>query len=128
MVVSAQHRATEVGVNILKQGGNAVDAAVAAGRLTKAQGGGMKQRIEAGGFPLFGMGAGPGFEHHEMFGGLDAAAAYLGLTGDELQTQLASGKSLADIAKSKGKSVDGLVDARKRGVSVRVLLDGIGSG
>jgi gamma-glutamyltranspeptidase / glutathione hydrolase len=31
MVVSAQHLATEVGVNILKHGGNAVDAAVAVG-------------------------------------------------------------------------------------------------
>jgi gamma-glutamyltranspeptidase / glutathione hydrolase len=31
MVVSAQHLATEVGVNVLKQGGNAVDAAVAVG-------------------------------------------------------------------------------------------------
>ncbi len=88
-----------------------IDAAVAAGRITKAQGDEMKQRIESGGFPLFGMGSGPGmFEHHEMFGGLEAAATYLGLSGDELQTQLASGKSLADIAKSKGKSVDGLVN------------------
>lgn len=31
MVVSAQHLATRVGVNVLKQGGNAVDAAVAVG-------------------------------------------------------------------------------------------------
>ena len=31
MVVSAQHYATEVGLKILKQGGNAVDAAVAVG-------------------------------------------------------------------------------------------------
>ncbi|MBU6296910.1 MAG: gamma-glutamyltransferase [Alphaproteobacteria bacterium] len=31
MVVTAQHLATQVGVNILKQGGNAVDAAVAVG-------------------------------------------------------------------------------------------------
>src|SRR3546814_12565812 len=31
MVVSAQHLATEIGVRILKQGGNAIDAAVAAG-------------------------------------------------------------------------------------------------
>src|SRR3546814_1234053 len=31
MVVSAQHLATEIGVRILKQGGNAIDAAVAVG-------------------------------------------------------------------------------------------------
>jgi gamma-glutamyltranspeptidase/glutathione hydrolase len=31
MVVTAQHLATEVGVNVLKRGGNAVDAAVAVG-------------------------------------------------------------------------------------------------
>ena len=31
MVVSAQHLATEVGVDILKHGGNAIDAAVAVG-------------------------------------------------------------------------------------------------
>ena len=62
--------------------------------------------------PLFGFGPGPGgFEHHEMFGGLDAAATYLGLSEDELHSQLENGKSLADIAKSNGKSVDGLVNA-----------------
>ena len=89
-----------------------IDAAVAAGRITKAQGDEMKQRIESGDFPLFGMGPGPGmFEHHEMFGGLDAAGAYLGLSEDALHTQLESGKSLAEIAKAQGKSVDGLVQA-----------------
>jgi gamma-glutamyltranspeptidase/glutathione hydrolase len=31
MVVSAQHLATRVGVDVLKAGGNAVDAAVAVG-------------------------------------------------------------------------------------------------
>ena len=92
-----------------------IDAAVAAGQITKAQGDEMKQRIESGDFPPFGMpgfGPGPGaFEHHEIFGGLDAAATYLGLSEDELHSQLESGKSLAGIAESKGKSVDGLVEA-----------------
>ena len=89
-----------------------VDAAVAAGRISAAQGDEMKQRIESGDVPLFGFGPGPGgFEHHEMFGGLDAAASYLGLSEDELHSQLENGKSLADIAKFNGKSVDGLVNA-----------------
>jgi hypothetical protein len=91
---------------------NRVDEAVAAGQLTKAQGQELKQRIEAGDVPLFG-GPGPGvFHHHDgAFGGLDAAATYLGLTEAQLRTQLESGKSLADVAKAKGKTVDGLVQA-----------------
>ena len=89
-----------------------IDAAVAAGRITKAQGDEMKQRVESGDFPLFGFGPGPGmFEHHEIFGGLDAAATYLGLTEDELRSELGNGKSLADVAKAHGKTVDGLVQA-----------------
>jgi polyhydroxyalkanoate synthesis regulator phasin len=92
-----------------------IDAAVAAGRLTQSQGDELKQRIESGDFPLFGVpGFGPGhggFEHHEMFEGLDAAATYLDVSEEELRTELESGKSLANVAKSKGKSVDGLVDA-----------------
>ena len=92
---------------------NRVDAAVAAGRLTKAQGEELKQRIEAGDLPFFG---GPGLGmHHHMFGmlgrGLDAAAGYLGLTKDQLRTQLENGKTPAEIAKAQNKSVDGLVDA-----------------
>ena len=92
-----------------------IDAAVAAGRLTKEQGDELKQRVESGDFPLFGVpGFAPGhggFEHHEMFGGLDSAATYLGVSEDELRSELESGKSLAEVAKAKGKSVDGLVDA-----------------
>ena len=91
---------------------NRVDAAVAAGRLTKAQGDELKQRIESGDFPIFG---GPGLGRHHVFGmfgrGLDSAASYLGLTEDQLRTQLESGKTLAEVAKAKNKSVDGLVDA-----------------
>ena len=89
---------------------NRVDDAVAAGRLTKAQGDELKQRIESGDMPLFG-GPGPAFHHHGPFGGLDAAATYLGLTDAQLRTQLESGKSLADVAKAQSKTVDGLVQA-----------------
>jgi hypothetical protein len=93
---------------------NRVDAAVAAGRLTKAQGDELKQHIESGDFPIFG-GPGPGLGMHHAFGmfgrGLDAAASYLGLTEAQLRTQLESGKTLADVAKAQNKSVDGLVNA-----------------
>jgi hypothetical protein len=40
-----------------------------------------------------------------------AAADYLGLSIDELVEQLKSGKSLADVAAARGKSVDGLKQA-----------------
>jgi polyhydroxyalkanoate synthesis regulator phasin len=95
---------------------NRIDAAVAAGRLTKEQGDALKKRIEAEDFPMLGgfrmgfghRGGGPGIHG---FGHLDAAASYLGLTEAELGAQLAGGKTLADVAKAKGKSVDGLVSA-----------------
>jgi len=87
---------------------NRVDAAVAAGRLTKEQGDELKQRIESGDLPLF---FGPRGGPHEHFGELDAAASYLGLTEAQLATQLENGKSLAQVAKDRGKSVDGLIQA-----------------
>jgi hypothetical protein len=91
---------------------NRVDAAVADGRLTKEQGDALKQRIESGQAPLFGLGGGPGgHDRGGHLGDLDAAASYLGLTEDQLRTQLQSGKTLAEVAKAQGKSVDGLVDA-----------------
>ena len=95
---------------------NRVDAAVKAGRLTEAQGKELKAQIQAGTFPLFagpGLGRGGhhggpgfGFGHH-----LGAAASYLGVTEAALQTSLQNGKTLADVAKEKGKAVDGLVAA-----------------
>ena len=92
---------------------NRVDAAVAAGTLTKEQGDELKARIESNDFPLLG---GFGLRHHggpwiHGFGHLDAAAPYLGVTAAELRTQLEAGKTLADVAKANGKSVDGLVTA-----------------
>jgi hypothetical protein len=97
---------------------NRVDAAVAAGRLSKAQGEQLKQRIESNDLPLFGppaLGFGFGFRHfgHHGFPGLSAAASYLGLTESRLDARIDSGKTLAQVAKDEGKSVDGLVAALK---------------
>lgn len=98
-----------------------VDAAVAAGRLTKAQADKVKERIEAGDAPFFGAG-GPVIRHR--FGGgpgslggpgpgdkLSAAAKYLELTADQLETKLRAGQTLADVAKAQKKTVEGLEQA-----------------
>jgi hypothetical protein len=86
-----------------------VDAAVAAGRITKAEGDALKQRITANDFPLFG-GLRHGFGHFG-FGRLEAAAGYIGITEAQLRTELEGGKSLAQVTKDHNKSVGGLVDA-----------------
>jgi hypothetical protein len=87
-----------------------VDAAVAAGRITKAEGDALKQRIQSDAFPLFG-GFHRGFGHFGLFGGLDAAASYIGITEAQLRTELEGGKTLAQVAKDHGKTAAGLVDA-----------------
>ena len=87
-----------------------VDAAVAAGRITKAEGDALKQRINSNDFPIIGGGR-HGFGHGGFMGKLDAAASYLGVTEAQLRSQLEGGKSLAQVAKDHGKSVDGLVNA-----------------
>jgi hypothetical protein len=90
--------------------GARIDEAVAAGRLTEEQAAELKERLADGTFPLFG---GPGRGHHYGFGLhgkelLESAAAFLGMTEEELRTQLESGKSLADVAEAESKSVAGL--------------------
>jgi hypothetical protein len=88
-----------------------IDAAVESGRLTKAQGDALKARIDSGEMPLFPAGGRHphGHGHHELK--LDAAAAYLGLTEEQLLTELESGKTLAQVATAHGKTAAGLVDA-----------------
>lgn len=90
---------------------NRIDAAVDAGRLTEEQGAELKERLASGDFPLVALG--PGFGHHVHAHGVpfEAAAAYLGLDQEELQTRLEDGDTLAEIARAEGKSVDGLVAA-----------------
>jgi hypothetical protein len=87
-----------------------LDAAVEAGRLTEEQADAIRERIEAGGFigPHFGFGFGL---HVEGGPALDGAADYLGLTEAELHERLRNGRTLAEIAKAEGKSVDGLEQA-----------------
>lgn len=93
---------------------NRIDRAVEDGTLTAEQAEVMKNRVEADDFPLF---AGPllGQAHKgfgfRLFGELDTAASYLGVTEDSLREALRNGKTLAGIAKDEGKTVDGLVDA-----------------
>ena len=107
-----------------------VDAALAAGDITAKQAEKAKARINAGDAPLLAPPRGPRGPHGFAFGrrghggpplGLPGihrnggpfapAAKYLGLTQEQLLTQLRDGKSLADVAKAQGKSVDGLKQA-----------------
>ncbi len=70
-----------------------------------------------GAFPGRPFGQGQGQRHGFGFGfgfggfGLNAAASYLGLSNAQLIQQLRSGKSLAQIASAKGKTVAGLEQA-----------------
>jgi transposase-like protein len=108
--------------NALKQAlKNRVDEAVKDGRLTKTEGDRIKQAIDKGAAPLFGLGP-RRFHDHGHFGfrrhghgpfeqGLETAATYLGITRAQLMTELRDGKSLAQVAKAHGKSADGLVNA-----------------
>ena len=106
-----------------------VDAAVAAGRLTKTQGDAFKARIDAGHVPLLGgfglaraLGGPPfglGFRHARpallfpgvLGAGLRVVTSYLGITRAQLKAALVSGKDLAQIAQEQGKTADGLVAA-----------------
>ena len=91
---------------------NRVDAALAAGTVTQAQATEMKQRIEAGGVPLLGVGHGArDHRGHHGFVDFAAAAEFLGITEAKLRTSLESGDTLAEIAKANGKTAARLVDA-----------------
>jgi hypothetical protein len=102
-----------------------LQAEVTAGQLSQAQADAQKKLIESGKYPLVGTGlgfgrgsGGPGGHFGRGgFGGfgaglmadLSTAATYLGLTTDQLKTDLQGGKTLAQIATAQGKTADGLV-------------------
>ncbi len=106
-----------------------IQAKVTSGEISQSQADALKKSVDAGNIPLFsGAGGGPAFgfggggpgpgHGRVAFGfgfGLDgdsgAAATYLGLTSDQIRTDLQSGKTLAQIAVAQGKTADGLVQA-----------------
>jgi polyhydroxyalkanoate synthesis regulator phasin len=103
-----------------------LDAAVTAGKLSKEQEtklladlsshlddlvNGVHKGIGGPGEMRHGFGFGFGFGGPGLMAGIADVSTYLGLKPAELATQLRSGKSLADIAKAQGKTVDGLKTA-----------------
>jgi polyhydroxyalkanoate synthesis regulator phasin len=107
-----------------------LDAQVKAGKLTQEQADAIKKARAQSGTVLGGPGVGgrtggpggPGFGFGPRGGGpghmglqlgldirggaVDAAAGALGLSRDDLVTKLRAGKSIADVAKDQGKSLD----------------------
>jgi lambda repressor-like predicted transcriptional regulator len=102
-----------------------IDAAVAAGEITKEEAEELKERVRSGDVaavpPSF-RGPGPGvgplpapgaFAPGRLAGTdlLATAADYLGMDETDVREALRDGGSLADLAKDKGKSIDGLKQA-----------------
>ena len=83
-----------------------VNKAVADGKLTQEQANRMIQAIQSGQRP--GPGAGQGQRGPGMPGQGQAVADLLGMTPDQIRTEMQAGKSLAQIAEAKGVSRDAL--------------------
>jgi hypothetical protein len=105
---------------------NRIDAAVADGRLTKAEGDALKAKIDSGDLPFLlpklagGLGFGFDFGFGHRGAKLDGIASYLGLTEAQLRSELENGKTLAQIATDHGKTVDGLVDAMVKNAKTKL--------
>ncbi|HZO78184.1 MAG TPA: hypothetical protein VFB39_09085 [Solirubrobacteraceae bacterium] len=120
-----------------------LNAAVKGGRLTQAQANAIKHAIEAKGPPFVGPGPGPFVGPPGSFRGppgpfrgppgpfsgalflghaspVAAAAGYLGLSVSQLFNELRSGRSVAQIAKARGKSVSGLERAATAAIKSRL--------
>jgi ribosomal protein S20 len=121
-----------------------IDQAVKDGKLTQEQADRLKERVRSGQAlgPLGGFGRGFGFgpdlgldfgpKLGHLFRGIDdqidAAADYLGVTAEQLRTELEDGDSLADVAREKGKSVDGLKAAMRNALKAdldKAVDDGV---
>jgi lambda repressor-like predicted transcriptional regulator len=89
-----------------------LDKSVAAGDITAGQEQQMLTELRSRIDDLVHLKGGAPFPPRRPLGDpLAAAADYLGLSADDLVQELKDGKSLADVAKARGKSVDGLEQA-----------------
>jgi hypothetical protein len=95
-----------------------LSAAVAAGWITQAQADAVLERTTEEITAL--VNNGPPVPPEKRAGPLDAAATYLGMTVADLRTALAGGKTLAQVAADKGKTVDGLVSALTADVKKKI--------
>jgi hypothetical protein len=119
-----------------------IDAAVAAGDITEEEGDALKERVRSGEVPAilpgfrgrrFGLGPlgrGGLFRPGHVAGTdlLGSAADYLGVDEADVREALRDGKSLADLAKDKGKSVDGLKEALRDAIrkdADQAVADGV---
>lgn len=89
----------------------ALDEAVAAGRIGDERAAKIRERIESG--EGFGLGALKKVREHRqerkahVRGAIiDSAANAIGITSDELRTQLKAGASIADVAAAEGVSIN----------------------
>ncbi|MCU0308480.1 MAG: hypothetical protein MUE51_12070 [Thermoleophilia bacterium] len=87
--------------------------AVTDGRITQAQADQMLQRAQQGPGPgMFGRGFGMRGERHATREAVDkAAAAAIGITPAQLRAQLQQGKTMAQVAQSKGVAKQKVIDA-----------------
>jgi hypothetical protein len=103
-----------------------LDKSVAAGRITTAEEQQMLGKLRSLIVDIVNRkGDAPGPLSKPPLGDpITAAADYLGLSVDQLAEQLKAGKSLADVAKAQGKSVDALeqavIDAARSGLDKAV--------
>jgi hypothetical protein len=80
-----------------------------------------------GGPGMGGRHGGPGMGGRHGGPGLDAAATALGMTNDELRTELQAGKTIADVATAKGVDVQKVIDALVAEAKTRItdMVNGV---
>lgn len=118
--IAVAHGKTQAGLEaaIVADADAHLDAAVAAGKLTAEQAAERLQKLKEHVTQLVTRTGAPGKgkpgakgkkgTQAAVRGAVKAASTYLGLSVEQIRTQLQSGQSLAEIATASGKSVDGL--------------------